>query len=254
MARRGIMVGRRRKSPLRYLVPAVVVGLLLWWARVWPFRRGEAPPHVSMPAGGSEAERAYQGLDPAFRRSVPAEEFAEIFQRMVDPDYANEPPIVREAVALEAAGPERPAARFRVEYPKAGAKAEYHFERLNGRWRLLSFVRSRGEWPELPPAAAPIPKAPARLEAPKPPVPQPPEGVKPTTKAQPQPREKPQWPRYYVVQQGDTLSAISRLFYGTTRYWRRILEANPGLKERRLRIGRRIIIPSPPEPLHDRAH
>ncbi len=250
------MIGRRRKSPLRYLVPALVVGLLLWWARVWPFRRGEAPPPASMPAGGSAAQRAYQGLDPDFRQRVPLEEFAEIFQRMLDPDYGNEPPVIREAVVFDGAGPQRPAARFRVEYPQAGAKAEYHFERVAGQWQLQSFARSRGDWPELPVAAAPAPAPPASLQAPKPAPPEPPapEPAKPTTKTAtapepPQPREKPAWPRYYVIQQGDTLSAISRHFYGTTRYWRRILEANPGLRERRLRIGRRIVIPSPPEPL-----
>ncbi len=247
------MVGRRRKSPLRYLVPALLVGLILWWARVWPFRRGEAPPPASMPTGGSQAERAYRDLDAAFRQSVPLEEFAEIFERMTDPDYDNEPPVVREAVVFEGAGPQRPAARFRVEYPRAGAKAEYHFERVAGQWQLQSFARSRGEWPQLPVASAPVP--PSELQPPKPPSPEPPapepqKVVEPTTKMQPQ--KKPDWPRHYVIQQGDTLSAISRHFYGTTRYWRRILEANPGLKERRLRIGRRIIIPSPPEPLPEK--
>ena len=53
-------------------------------------------------------------------------------------------------------------------------------------------------------------------------------------------------PCHYVIQPGDNLITISRQFYGTGKHWRRILEANPGLQARKLRIGRRILIPSLP--------
>lgn len=47
----------------------------------------------------------------------------------------------------------------------------------------------------------------------------------------------------YVIKKGDTLSEISQRIYGTSRLWRRILEANPGIDPRALRIGQKIIIP-----------
>jgi len=49
----------------------------------------------------------------------------------------------------------------------------------------------------------------------------------------------------YVVKKGDNLSAISQKFYGTSRNWKKILEANkPELSDpSKLRIGQKIKIP-----------
>lgn len=48
----------------------------------------------------------------------------------------------------------------------------------------------------------------------------------------------------YVIQAGDTLAAISAVFYGSVQPWRRILDANPGLDAAALPVGQAIIIPS----------
>jgi len=245
-------MSRRRRSPLRFLIPALIVGILLWWARVWPFRSSESPPPASSVATvGDAVQSAYEGLPASFRDKVPLEQFAGMFHRMIDPDRGSEVPQVRQATVADAAGPEHPTARFRVEYPAARVKAEYHFARVDGVWQLQSFTRVQGEWrgeeaePE-PRAATPVPP-PRPREAEKAADPQPPRNTPAAPPASPTLSE-PSGPRYYVVQPGDTLSGISRQFYGTTRYWQRILEANPGLTERRLRVGRRILIPSRPEP------
>jgi len=47
----------------------------------------------------------------------------------------------------------------------------------------------------------------------------------------------------YEVQPGDTLADISMAFYGSTRYWRLLVEANPNGTE----AGRTIIIPAKPD-------
>lgn len=46
------------------------------------------------------------------------------------------------------------------------------------------------------------------------------------------------------VQKGDTLSLISKKFYGSTKWWKTIVDANPGLNPKSLAIGDRIRIPS----------
>jgi nucleoid-associated protein YgaU len=58
------------------------------------------------------------------------------------------------------------------------------------------------------------------------------------------PTEPPK-PRYHVVQKGETLSEISKRYYGTVRKWREILEANRDVvpDERLLRPGTRLKIP-----------
>lgn len=52
-------------------------------------------------------------------------------------------------------------------------------------------------------------------------------------------------PRTYVVQRGDTLSSISRRFYGTPGKWRRILEANRSVLSdpNQIRPGMELVIP-----------
>jgi hypothetical protein len=52
----------------------------------------------------------------------------------------------------------------------------------------------------------------------------------------------------YVTQPDDTLAGISAVFYGSTRYWRVIVAANPGLDPAALAPGRVITIPARPQP------
>lgn len=47
----------------------------------------------------------------------------------------------------------------------------------------------------------------------------------------------------HVVAKGETLSDISQAHYGTSKHWRRIVEANPGLDPVRLKLGQVIQIP-----------
>jgi nucleoid-associated protein YgaU len=51
--------------------------------------------------------------------------------------------------------------------------------------------------------------------------------------------------QFHIVQKGDTLSAISEKYYGTARYWQKILAANDAvLKDPdRLVPGTRLVIP-----------
>jgi len=52
-------------------------------------------------------------------------------------------------------------------------------------------------------------------------------------------------PRTYVVRRGDTLQRISKRFYGTTRRWRRVYNANRGElgDPDKIQIGMRLVIP-----------
>lgn len=47
----------------------------------------------------------------------------------------------------------------------------------------------------------------------------------------------------HTVAKGETLGDISATHYGTTKHWRKIVEANPGLDPARLKIGQEIQIP-----------
>ena len=51
--------------------------------------------------------------------------------------------------------------------------------------------------------------------------------------------------RYHVVRKGETLSQISKLYYGSTDKWQRILQANrPRIKDaNRLKPGAALLIP-----------
>jgi LysM repeat protein len=47
----------------------------------------------------------------------------------------------------------------------------------------------------------------------------------------------------YTIKRGDTLMKIARAVYGKSSKWRRIQEANPGLKPRAIVPGKKIVIP-----------
>jgi len=49
----------------------------------------------------------------------------------------------------------------------------------------------------------------------------------------------------YEIQEGDMLQSIAAKFLGSRHDWRKILEANPGLKPEKLRPGNVILIPLP---------
>ncbi len=48
----------------------------------------------------------------------------------------------------------------------------------------------------------------------------------------------------HTVAKGETLGDISAIHYGTTKHWRKIVEANPGLDPARLKIGQVVQIPA----------
>jgi acetyl esterase/lipase/phage tail protein X len=52
-------------------------------------------------------------------------------------------------------------------------------------------------------------------------------------------------PRFHIVRPGETLSGISRTYYGSAGRWRKILEANRGMVQdaNTLRVGTKLIIP-----------
>lgn len=66
---------------------------------------------------------------------------------------------------------------------------------------------------------------------------------------QPKPPPPAPAPEEYVVQQGDTLSAIAQEVYGDSRLWRTIFDANRDQlpKETSLRAGQRLRIPTRPD-------
>jgi len=252
---------RRKRSPFRFLIPALLIGGALWYARTWLPERSDHLVPGSIASVSEGVRSAYDGLNGDFRAKVPMDEFTAMFHRMADPDSGKALPAIRQAVVFDSTGPEHPRARFRVAYPPTEAKAEYHFARVEGEWKLQSFTRVVGQWTpvSIPAPAESAPPAPAAVPAPVAAAPavakltDTPSAGKPAPKpAAPAAASSDRFPRHYVIQPGDTLTTVSRHFYGTGRHWRRILEANPGLRERRLRIGRRINIPSPPEPTPSR--
>ena len=250
----------RRRSPLGFILAAAALGVAFWWFGIWPFRRtGDAPPPARIPAAADTVRAAYEALSEDFRAKVPLGEFAAMFERMKQPE-GDELPKVVEAQATDGAGPEPPLARLWVEHPGETDKASYDFARMEGSWKLQSYARNSRAASAFARAAVPFAgEAKGTTRPPvSPPTPnpsrQPTEGLaQPSTSGAPRlsatgaSAGNAQFPRYHVVQPGDTLATISRQYYGTGRYWRRIIEANPGLQERRLNIGRRILIPAPPE-------
>lgn len=100
----------------------------------------------------------------------------------------------------------------------------------------------QGEPPMFPeetvPKAEPAP-APAPLDA---------TAMEPAPAPKPAPKEsyaEPKAPRTYVIKKGDTLQKISEKFYGTTKKFDRIYEANKDvLKDKNtLKVGTKIKIP-----------
>lgn len=254
MGRGDIMMTGKKRSRWGVVLFGLAVFALLYWAHETFLRRTQPPtPTVSIPSVGDAVQRAYSTLHGGFRDKVPLAEFAGMYHRMMDPDSGGELPEVRQAGVTDGTGPEHPVARFRVQYPASKAKAEYHFERIDGIWQLQSFTRVPSEiegeakeggkggtvgrsTPAHSPDGAkggPKPKAAGEGDAAHNTAPA---GGRPAT------------PCDYIIQPGDTLGGISQHFYGASRYWRRILEGNPGLTERNLRLGRKIRIPSSPEP------
>jgi len=261
------MMGRRRRSPLRYVFPAAIVFASLYLTHTWPFSRSVPSGNMMTMADG--ASQAYDGLSAQFRARVPLTEFSDMFRPMSQRGM----PQFKEARVTSPIGEEAPAAHFDVDYPASNERFEYDFARVEGKWDLYALRIVRGPW---------VPKKPveeererdtvadtdsdqgalpgALVKAPAPHV----EERTPTVfgKSAPSiaklpeaPAELPKattdrrFPCTYRIQAGDNLSGISRHFYGTIKYWRQILEANPGISEKRLRIGRTIRIPVPPQPL-----
>ena len=54
--------------------------------------------------------------------------------------------------------------------------------------------------------------------------------------------------RLYTINPGDTLSDISLAWFGTSLRWQDILDANPGLNPKRMRVGHRITLPAKLQP------
>jgi len=49
--------------------------------------------------------------------------------------------------------------------------------------------------------------------------------------------------RFHTIRNGDTLSSISKKYFGDSNEWRKIIAENPGLNPRVLSIGKKIVIP-----------
>jgi hypothetical protein len=235
---------RRKSSVFRFVAPAVLVGVALYMAQVWPFQRSNALPPAHIPAASDPARDTYEGLHADFRAMVPLVEFGAMLQRMKDFE-GGEAPKLAEAQATEPTGGELLLARYRVEESADKASAEYEFARVEGVWKLQSYTREPRKRP------GPTPASTAELAPPRPVERKAVPGGNPPIVAAPKATglstSPSNGPRSYVIQPGDRLETISRQVYGTGRYWRRILEANPGLDPKRLNIGRRITIPAPPE-------
>ena len=58
----------------------------------------------------------------------------------------------------------------------------------------------------------------------------------------PEPVEVP-GPRKHVVAPKDTLYALAKTYYGESKQWTKIVEANPGLVPEKMPVGKTIIIP-----------
>jgi nucleoid-associated protein YgaU len=50
--------------------------------------------------------------------------------------------------------------------------------------------------------------------------------------------------REHVVESGETLADISEKYYNTTRYWKKIVAANPGIDPNMLKVGEKLVIPA----------
>ncbi len=101
-------------------------------------------------------------------------------------------------------------------------------------------------WRKRPQAAAPAPAAPAEPAGPD-------AWEEPTQYAEPEDLQPVPLPTVesveYTVQSGDTLEKISKKFYGTTKKWRRIYDANRGVLRTPDRVypGQKLMIPTEEE-------
>jgi nucleoid-associated protein YgaU len=55
--------------------------------------------------------------------------------------------------------------------------------------------------------------------------------------------ESAQGQRIYTLQEGDTLYALAKRFYGNGQQWTKIADANPGLNPDKMPVGQEIVIP-----------
>lgn len=72
---------------------------------------------------------------------------------------------------------------------------------------------------------------------------------KPEKVTPPLPEEKPfetTESKEYVIQKGDTYELIARHFYGSTKHWKVIADANPDVNPTKMKVGKKITIPPNP--------
>ena len=69
--------------------------------------------------------------------------------------------------------------------------------------------------------------------------------VEAPAEAAPAPAAEDNGPAEVVVKPGDTLSGISKMFYGNAKYYDVILRANPQIKDpKKLKVGMKLVIPA----------
>lgn len=56
---------------------------------------------------------------------------------------------------------------------------------------------------------------------------------------------RPTWPKHYTVRKGDTLSKIASKYYGNSKKWKQIANANNIRDPKNLKVGRVLTIPKP---------
>jgi nucleoid-associated protein YgaU len=163
-----------------------------------------------------------------------------------------DPTLGRQALEIPLGGPSVSEAMdregtYRLPSTDDAARAMDAGRRTEDRSREGVAVARRRRRPELSPydeTPAPMP-APAPAEVkPTPEVAELPWPEPPVARAAPRPVAG----RHYTIREKDSLTTLSRRFYGSARYWRRIFEANrdvirdPDL----LVVGKEIVIPDPP--------
>lgn len=135
--------------------------------------------------------------------------------------------------------PQRPALREPVTQPAVATAAP------------TTSAPAQREFVPATPTTRPVPASPPLAVETAPParrdIPPPAESVAPRTPAprevRPDARPADASPRQYTIQEGDTLIAIAAEQYGDAAMWRKIKDANPGLEETRLLVGKTIVLP-----------
>lgn len=123
---------------------------------------------------------------------------------------------------------------------KDGESAWALAERFYGkgpRWTLLKEVNPGVDVEHMP--------ANIKIKIPVPPAPTPVASPAPTPGATPGPTP-PADPSEYVIKEGDTLTKIAQEKLGKGSLWTKIIEANPGLNDKDLKIGQKIKLPAAP--------